>query len=265
MSTSLRSPLVRPFRVPLCLAILLAGALATPAHAADLYLRSGFGYETSDDLVLEDVDCDAGAPAALFGCGAGNDGRPIAARGDLGATGVVELGAGVRIGDHLRLELALADRTGLDLEANANFPRVSTTQPVTADGRSVSAMLVAALDLGPASWRARPFVLAGAGAARNATSDVLFRFPSLAPNAVTVIQGGTHTDFAWTAGAGVSIRLSPANDLELAARWSDLGELRTDAGPATIVRSRGTFVVPVAPTHADVAVAGVAVSLRHRL
>ena len=90
--------------------------------------------------------------------------------------------------------------------------------------------MTVAVDLGPAGWRLRPFVAAGGGVAWNETSEVVYRFPSIAPTAVTVVQGGRSSDLAWSAALGMSFRWSEATRVELALRTTDLGELRTDAG-----------------------------------
>ena len=250
-------------------ALLAAGLwlllVATAAAAAPpLYMRGAAGWEASEDATLRDRDCASQTPPALFGCGPGSDGEPMAARGGLGDGELWEVALGAELGPQWRLELALG-RRGLDLAAEANFRGVSAPQPVRSAGRSTTALLVATLDLGSPALRVRPFVAAGAGAARNEIDAVVYAFPTLAPGAVTVVQGGDHTDLAWMAAAGAAVRLSPRLHLDLGLRYTDLGELRTDAGPATIVRSRGTFELAIDGTRADLATAGVALSLRYRL
>lgn len=253
---------------PLLVAVLLAlpGAVATPALAASgAYVRGALGYEESGSTTVADLDCTSTAPPALFGCVQGGDGRPIGARGDFGEGAAVDLALGLEVGRRTRIELALTSRPGLELEAEANFLGVAGEQPVHAGAESLAAMLVVALDLGRPGWRLQPFVAGGAGAARNEADDVTYAFPGIAPDAVTVVQGGDHSDFAWAAAAGASFRLTAAASLELAYRYADLGEVRTDAGEATIVRSRGTFRLEVAATRAELDTAGVTVGLRYRL
>jgi opacity protein-like surface antigen len=248
------------------LTLLVAFIVPGPAAADPVpYVRAAIGFESSGDTTVGDLDCASVEPPALFGCVAGNDGRPLAARGDFGDTEVWEVAAGLEVGLRWRFELALAGRSGLDLDAEANFPGVAGEQPVRADGRSVSLLAIAAVDLAPEGWRFRPYVAAGAGAARNRTGEVTYAFPSLAPGAVTIIQGGAHTDLAWTAAVGASFPLGDSTALELTLRHTDLGELRTDSGEATIVRARGTFLLDIAGTRADVETTGLTLSLRHRL
>lgn len=256
-------------RIPaLAAASLVAVALWPAAHpsaaAPPLYVRAGAGYDESGDTIVRDLDCSATAPPALFGCIDGPDGRSLGARGDFGETEAVDLGVGWEVSPRSRIELALVARPGLSLDAEANFLDVTEEQPVTADAESLAAFVVLAYDLGPESWRVRPFVAAGAGAARNEVDEVTYAFPGIAPGAVTVTQGGSHTDFAWTASGGLAIPLGESSTLDLTIRYSDLGEVRTDAGEATIVRPTRTFTLDIAGTRADLETLGVGLSLRYR-
>ena len=254
---------------PLLAVALLASALAVaaapPASAEPpLYVRVGAGYDESADTTLRDRDCRATEPPALFGCVDGPDGRSLGARGDFGETEAVDLGVGWEVSPRTRVELALVGRPGLALDAEANFLDVTEEQPVTADAESLAAFVVLAHDLGPASWRVRPFVAAGVGAARNEVDEVTYAFPGIAPGAVTVTQGGSHTGFAWTAAGGLAIPLGHSFVVDLAIRYSDLGEVRTDAGEATIVRPARTFTLDIAGTRADLDTLGAGLSLRYR-
>jgi len=268
MSDPHARPLSRPVQIGLVsLVLVLCSALAAPppAHAASrVYLRGAVGWDQSRDATVSDLDCASSAPPALFGCGAGIDGKPLGARGDFGDTVAVELAAGVDLGSRSRIELALQSRPGLQLDANADFLGVSGDQPVSADADSLAAFVIGAVDLGRADWRLQPFVAAGAGAARNTIDPVRYDFPDLGLDAATIVDGGTHTDLAWTAAAGLSFHLNDAASLELAVRYADLGEVRTDAGTATIVRSADTFDLDVAGTRADLRTTGVTLGLRYR-
>jgi opacity protein-like surface antigen len=223
-------------------------AIAAPA----LFIRAGAGHDRGRETAVRDRDCSSTNPPALFGCG-------FEAAGDFGNTPVFEIAAG--FGSRHRVELALAHRE-LELDANANFTGVSGEQPVHADGRSISAMVNAAVELAPASWRLRPFVAGGAGLARNSTGAVVYSFPSIGENAVTITRGGAHTNFAWNAGLGATFDLTPSLALDLAFRHTDLGTLRSPRGTATIIRPTKTLEIEVDQTRAEVATRGVMVSLR---
>jgi opacity protein-like surface antigen len=234
------------------------------AFAAHAYIRIGAGRERGEPLTLRDDDCTSTAPAALFGCGNGNDGRPLDARGDLGQSTAWELSIGKHLGPHLRAELAFTARPDLTLNAQSNFLGVAGEQPVTAHGEAYSLLASAFVDLGPATWRVRPFITAGAGAARIHLGDVTYAFPAIANTATTVVPGGTYTGFAWTAGAGTALHLTPSLDLDLTLRYTDLGELHTDAGAATISRPSGIRQIDIDGTRADVRAIGAMISLRCR-
>ncbi len=252
--------------VLLALAVLgVLGVAPTFGQAAPrVYLRGAVGWEQSRDTTVKDLDCASTTPPALFGCGAGVDGKPLGARGDFGDTAALELGVGVELGRRTRVELALQSRPGFTLDANANFLGVSGDQPVSADADSLAAFVIGAVDLSRPGWRFQPFVAAGAGAARNTVDSVRYDFPGLGLDAATVVQGGTHTDFAWTAAAGLSFRLNDTASLELAARFTDLGEVRTDSGTARILRAAETFDLDIAGTRADLHATGVTLGLRYR-
>ena len=64
------------------------------AVAEDWYLRGGIGLDWSGRTVFSDVDCSSTAPAALYGCGTGDDGAPYRSVGDFGTVPVIEIGLG---------------------------------------------------------------------------------------------------------------------------------------------------------------------------
>lgn len=234
---------------------LLLLLLAVPLHA-DPFFRIAAGREQSQDTTVRDRDCTASAPPALFGCG-------FFAEGDLGASTTWEVGAGLRMSSRTRVDLSLG-RRGFSLDANANFTGVEGAQPVEAGVVATSLMLNAALDIAPRRWRVRPFLTAGAGAARIDTEDVIYRFPALGPNAATITRGGTFTSPAWSAGAGLTVDLTPKLAVDLLLRYTDLGDLRTDAAPARIVRPTREVTIDIAGTRANLETAGATIALRYR-
>lgn len=221
------------------------------------FLRGAIGVERSADTILRDADCSATQPPALFGCG-------LDARGDLGSAPVFEVGVGAELSPRSRAEVTLSHRD-FELDASSAFTGVAGEQPVRADVRSTTALLNGSFDVAPSRWRVRPFVTAGIGIARHTTGEVTYAFPGLDVNAVTITEGGTHTAFAWNTGLGASIELSKRLALEVTVRHAHLGELRTRAGAATIVRPARRLVINVDATRADVVTTGVIASLRWRL
>jgi opacity protein-like surface antigen len=251
---------VRKRTVKALIATLALIALPAAAHA-ESYLRAGLAYERSRETGFRDLDCASTAPPALYGCGVSAGGAPLTARGDFGSTVAGELGVGTRISPYLRIEAVATYRPDLDFRGDANFVRTPGEQRVTADGSSLSAMGAVYADLG-LYGRLRPFLGVGLGASRNRIGAVRFDFPGLAPGAATVTPGGKRTELAWMATAGFSTALSKRLTLDLAYRYVDLGEVRTDAGPAQIVRASGTRTIAIAPTRTALKAEGVSVSLR---
>jgi opacity protein-like surface antigen len=84
--------------------------------------------------------------------------------------------------------------------------------------------------------RVRPFLGAGLGVARNRLSSVTYRFPGIAANAATVTPDGSSSGLAYLLTAGISIPLNKRLDLDLAYRFSDLGDVRTSSGQAGLSR-----------------------------
>ena len=249
-----------------CSLSLLAG-LSIPAQAeTGLYIRGGLGIDWSEDARFRDENCAQTQPPALFGCGLGQDGRPLAARGDFGTSLAAEAGIGYRFLPALRGEALISYRPEFEFSGNANFLRTPGPQPVSADIESLSAMLVGFVDLVgpgmPSLGPVEPFLGAGLGISRHHVGNVNYAFPGLGANASTVTSGGTDTSVSFMLVAGAALRLSERLTLDIAYRHLDLGEVRTEAGPAVITRPRFTRVLEIAGTEADLATHGISVSLR---
>ena len=249
----------RSLSVPLVAALALC---AIPLAArAETYVRAGAGFENSSHDRFRDVDCNQSEPPALFGCAVAVDGQPLAARGDFGTTPTVDLGLGWRLSPYVRVEVEGTYRPSLNFGGQANFLRTPGEQPVSARGHTLTALAVGWLDLGTYG-RLRPFLGLGLGVSRNHMGAVRYDFPGLAQPAATITSGGSDSQTAWMASAGVSWPLSRRATLDVAYRYTDLGDMRTDAGPAAIVRSTRTIGLDIAPTHAALVSQGVSASVR---
>jgi len=236
---------------------------SSPMFAAGpWFVRAGVGPERSSKVHAHDVDCTGANPPALFGCGAGSDNRSLGARGAFDDALAFELGAGMNVSANTRIELAVARRS-LTLDADANFRGVAGAQPVRADAESRSAMLVGTIDFGAADSRVRPFASIGLGAARNELDRVRYAFPSLGAEAATITPSGTNTDPAWMLAGGASVRIAESLHLDFSLRYSELGEFRTDAGTATIVRPNRELTIAIDRTTMNAATGGMLVSLRY--
>jgi opacity protein-like surface antigen len=241
------------------LIVLLAVSLPL---AAQTYVAVGAAAARPARVTLLDRDCSSSQPAAVFGCGSGNDGVPLGARGELRHGRAFDIAVGREAG-RARAEIVFTSRSGFALDAAANFTGVAGQQPVSARARSRSLFLAAAIDVGPRSWRLRPFVAAGAGVARNDIGQITFAFPGIAPDAVTITRGGRTTGFSWTGGAGVSIALGGIA-VDVAMRYVDLGHVGSHGGEAAIVRPTRTLRLDIGGTEMRWRAREVGVSVRRK-
>jgi opacity protein-like surface antigen len=250
----------------------LAAAIGSSAASAQetngLYIRVGAGWDDSHTTVLHDRACDVTPLLNLFGCGAGEDGRRLGARGSFGSAFSGALAAGVRVRPGVRFEAEASHRSGFALDAQANFLRAGAVQPVGADVSQTALIGRIVLDvvvdpIGPFV----PYLAAGAGASRNDIGPVLFEFPALATQpATTAVGGGVRWQAAWDLGAGASLKLGGRTSLEVGYRYSDFGHVMTDDGRITVIRgTRETPVDNVAGLSSRLRSQGVLVGLRQAL
>ena len=166
------SPRARARTIRLTTIAFAAGAFAAgmwvapmEALAGDFYLRGGIGLDRSDRTAFSDVDCSSAAPAALYGCGTGDDGAPYRSAGDFGTVPAIELGLGHADGP-VRYEVLVEYRPDYSFEGRANFLAPGSRVEVAAKLSSVTGMLAGFVDLDgmglPMRGRFAPFVGAAA-------------------------------------------------------------------------------------------------------
>ena len=263
MSGPCRSRVLPGTGAIIALAIWLASGAAV---AGDRYLRAGIGLDRPGEAAFTDRDCSSTVPAALYGCGSGSDGAPYRSAGGFGTVPAVELGLGYAAGA-FRFEALVETRPRYTFDGRTNFLAPHRRQDVSAKLSSVSAMLAGFVDLAalgaPKAGPFAPFLGAGVGAAHTRIGETTMTFPATA----TIVPGGSRTGPAWMATAGVAMALDDRVTLDLAWRYSDLGEVRTPRGPGRVVRrdgSRPPTPLDLAPTRARLRGHGVRLSLRYR-
>lgn len=254
------------FRVVL-LTVAAVGALSgNAAQAGDFYLRAGVGLDRSEKTRFKDKSCSSTSPAALYGCGTGNDGAPLSAAGDFGRMAGFELGIGRAVAPALRLEAVLQHRPDFSFQGRANFVQTSARQSVSADLSSLSGMMAAYVDLsraglgklGPFS----PFVGGGAGVSRIEIGETRMEFPKTA----TIVPGGQRIGFAGMLTAGVGMALTEAVIVDVAYRYTNLGAAETGRATGRIIwhdGSRQPLELGLAETRAKLSAQGFWVSLRY--
>ena len=237
------------------------------AVAEGFYVRGGVGVDWSGGTAFTDVDCASATPAALYGCGTGNDGAPTRSKGDFGRIGAVEVGLGRSFAGPLRLEAAVSYRPDFDFDGRANFSQTQARQPVTAEASSVSVLLAGYFDLQegglPMFGGVRPFIGAGLGVARLKIETLRMGFP----RTQTLVPGATHTELAWMVTAGAAIPLGERTTLDVAWRYRDSGDMETGQDIGQVVwrdGSRAPLEIDLAKTRAKLASHGIQLSLRRR-
>lgn len=221
------------------------------AEPSDWYLKAGLDFERLAESVFVDRDCSSKSPAALYGCGTGDDGFPYRSIGRFEAAESIELGVGREVRSGLRLELLLNYRPQRTFQGRANFLDPAQTESVEVDLSTLSGMLGIQFDL--PGWktsvlfRVVPFIGGGVGVSSMKTSDTIMKFP----RTQTTVPGDEWTSVVWMLSVGISAPLNPKSMIEIAWRYTDLDEVRTGRGIGKVEwhdRSRDALLLDLAPT-----------------
>ncbi|MCY3759519.1 MAG: outer membrane beta-barrel protein [Acidobacteria bacterium] len=257
------------WRIGATLLVVAAGWIfsGSTARANDFYLRVGGSLEAAEETRFKDKSCSSTSPAALYGCGTGNDGAPKSTLGDFGAMAGFELGVGRSVTPVLRLEAVLQHRPSFTFKGRANFVQTTARQTVAADLSSLSGMIAAYVDL-PRLGLSRfgpfnPFIGGGAGVSRIHIGETRMEFPKTA----TIVPGGQRAGFARMLTAGVGIELTETVTLDLGYRYRNSGTAEIGRATGRIVwhdGSREPLELGLAETRATVSGQGFQVSLRYR-
>lgn len=232
----------------LFLTLLMVSITATDLLAAEanpFYLRLGAGVAFSEDTVFYDADCDSTSPAAFFGCGNGNDGRPLGAYGDYGNSALVNIAVGYEWNSWLRTEASFSYRPELQFSGEGNFRGISTefTQTATADIHNYSGMFVGVVKpvvlFSDKKWVVEPLISAGMGFSYNRIDSITYLFPKTS----TVTPEGGNTSFAWSVGAGLGYEFSKRIGMELMYNYIDLGQVAKDSDTMTVLRRSDNSVI----------------------
>lgn len=226
-----------------------------------------WGYDTR----FRDGDCSSTTPAALYGCGMGNDGAPLSSHGGFGTIAGLELGLGYAIRPSLRIEAGVQHRPDFSFDGRANFTGgaladPSARQDVSAELSSLSGMLAAYLDIGELLLfhyaPFGPFLGVGAGLSQIEIGAIRMDFPKTS----TIVPGGDQVSFSWMLTAGVAVSLSPRLMLDVGWRYTDHGAIETANGEGRVVwrdGSREPLKLDLIETKGRLRSHGLNVSLRY--
>ncbi len=232
----------------------------TATHQNPFYLRAGMSLNLSSNSRFGDADCLSTSPAALYGCGRGNDSTTLGTQGDFGSAAGVEIGLGFLVSPKLRLETSIAYRPRFTFKGSANFVQTSADQSVTADLRSMSGMVAAYMDLS-AYGPLRLFAGSGGGLHYVEISNFRMTFP----NTETIVPDGRNVDLTVMLTAGVATSLSDDITLDLAWHYVDWGIVRTGKTAGQVIWKDGRrepLEIDLAETRAMLRGQGFRASLR---
>ena len=168
---------------------MLSGTVA----AGDVYLRAGIGLDRPAETAFTDRNCSSTAPAALYGCGRGDDGTPYRSRGDFGTVPVLDVGRGYLAAPVARLEVLVEYRPRFSFEGHANFLEPSRRQSVAPDLSSLSGMVAGYVDLPglglPKIGPFGPFIGVGVGIVRTRIGQTRMTFPRTRTRLTTISYG----------------------------------------------------------------------------
>lgn len=264
------TPFVRSWLGTLLLAVVI-GAILPAAAFPQTYVRGGVILDWGQDTRFKDGDCSSTTPAALYGCGMGNDGAPLGSLGDFGTIAGLEVGLGYAIRPSLRLEAGIQYRPNFSFDGRANFTGgvladPSVRQDVAAELSSLSGMLAAYLDIGELLLfhyaPFGPYLGVGGGLSRIEIGETRMDFPKTS----TIVPGGDQVSFSWMLTAGVAVSLSPRLTLDVGWRYTDHGAIETASGEGRVVwrdGSREPLELDFAKTKGHLRGHGLNVSLRY--
>ena len=241
--------------------------VTSEVEAGEFYFRGGVSSEPAQDAIFVDVDCNSSSPAALYGCGKDSTGAPRRSQGQFKGMETVEFGVGYQTQAAARFELLLAYRPSFRFEGRSNFLAPDRKETASAELSSFSGMLAAFVDLrksgSPSTGKVTPFIGAGIGVAKTEIGQTTLSFPVTK----TIVPGASTSNDTVMLTAGFGVELNEMTTLDVAWRYSDLGEIRTGAGAGSVVWHDGRrepLPLNLAPTRSTLAGHGINISLRRK-
>lgn len=203
------------------------------AEAEDIREPSAIGFSNSPITTLGGImriEVLAFTSAILLALSASAADSPYYGRLDTGyswssdadGSGIVGIGLGYQLNDHIRGDVTLAYRGWYDASKSGFFPGFGTLSG-SSDVDSTDGMVNAYYDIGHFD-RFTPYVGGGVGVAYNHAGAA-----NLALNGINggQIGSGNNTDFAWQLSAGTAVSLMQGLSLDIGYRYIDLGKAQT--------------------------------------
>ena len=147
---------------------------------------------------------------------------------NLGSSSIIGGGVGYRLPLGFRIDVTYNYRGGYDLKGtspnNVKFDPKTTANTVMLNGYYGIPYTIAG--------RVTPYVGGGIGRSKNKVNDINYSEAG-PPPASGQVPGGSKTSTAWQLTLGADVRVTPNWVIAIGYRYSDLGTLKTKAGPAT--------------------------------
>ncbi len=161
----------------------------------------------------------------------------------LGSSFVIGAGVGYRFPAGFRADVTYSNRSGYDLQGTSpsgvNFDPKTTANTVMVNGYFSVPYTIAD--------KATPYIGGGIGRSKNKVNNINWTDPP-GPDAESgQVPGGSKSSTAWQLTLGAEVRVAPNWILDIGYRYSDLGKLQTNAGPATAGESfnEDNFTTPL--------------------
>ena len=261
------TPSLKTWLLTALLAMVTGAALPAPAFP-QVYVRGGVLLDWGGNTRFKDKDCSSEVPAALYGCGMGNDDAALGSLGDFGTIAGLEFGLGYTILPALRLEAAIQYRPDFSFKGNANFTQLAPgdRQDFSAELSSLSGLLAAYLDISELLLfqfaPVGPFIGVGGGLSRIEIGDTRMDFPQTS----TIVPGDHHVSFSWMLTAGLAVSLGGRLSVDVAWRYMDHGSIETASGAGRVSwrdGSREPLQLDLSGTKSHLRSHGLNVSLRY--
>lgn len=202
----------------------IAALAAAPDAAAQLYFQVNTGWSWAQNAKMTDTDTTH--QTCLLQSASTVPNAPCdGTLNHLGSSWIIGAGVGYRLPHGFRVDVTYNNRNGYNLSgsdpAGTTFDPKTTANTVMANGYYDLPFTIAE--------RFRPYVGGGIGRSRNKVNNINWQDPGFAGQ----VPGGSTTSTAWQLTLGADVRVTKNWVLDIAYRYADLGDLKTDAGAAT--------------------------------
>lgn len=236
--------------------------MAGSVDAEGRYYRTGIGLEKLSETVFTDDDCSDNNFGHLYGCGTGSDGHRTRAVGDFGTTNLLEFGFGNEINPTTRFEFLVEYRPSYTFNGETNYKNQGL-RPVNVNLSSISGMFAYYRDFKNPGKEQKivPFFGAGIGAVHHKMGTMTMMFPGYS----TIVPGYKNFDIAWMVTSGIGMPLDENTTLDLAWRYTDLGEAARGKVDGKVVLSSRVIPLPnLKPTYTRIRGHGFRISIRRK-